>query len=48
MSKLVTVVIAVGAIVCCVGMGMGNALETLIGFAVFAIGVLLARLKVGD
>lgn len=48
MNKLITVVIAVGAVLCAVGMGMGNTIETTIGFAVFAIGVLLARLKVGD
>ncbi|HXZ94648.1 MAG TPA: hypothetical protein VEG28_01895 [Dehalococcoidia bacterium] len=48
MNRLVTVVIAVGAVVGAVGMGMGNTLETTIGFAVFAIGVILSRLKVGD
>jgi hypothetical protein len=48
MNKLVTAVIAVGAVLCAVGMGMGNTIYTVIGFAVFAIGVLLSRFGVGD
>ncbi|HXZ29693.1 MAG TPA: hypothetical protein VEG43_00860 [Dehalococcoidia bacterium] len=48
MNRLVTVVIAVGAVLCAVGMGLADAIYTTIGFAVFAIGVILSRLKVGD
>ncbi len=44
MDKLLIVVIGAGAILFCVGLGIGTTWLAILGFCLFAIGVLATRL----
>ena len=47
MKILIIGLIGVGAVIFAVAIGLGNTTAAVIGFLLFAIGVLLTRLRVG-
>jgi len=46
MNKLTIVLIGVGAVLFCVALGIGNMPLTIIGFVIFAAGVLITRTRI--
>ena len=46
-GALITGLIGVGAVVFAVAIGLGNTTAAVIGFLLFALGIIVARLKVG-
>ena len=46
MEKLIIVLIGVGAILFCVALGIGTTWLAILGFVIFAVGVLCTRLPI--